>query len=112
MMAKVGEPNAFVFHVRRQFHAPQSIGLPNFVELDRIAAASYLLAALPSVDVVPNPPDAEARIFLEDSALFLLNLSRHGEILLKPKIIKSGTNRHQSSFNEKKPLWTGTLAFG
>jgi hypothetical protein len=46
-----------MFHVRRQLRSAQSVCLAQTIELDRIAAADYLFAALSAIDVIANPPD-------------------------------------------------------
>jgi hypothetical protein len=57
------KPKAFVFHIHRQFHAAQSIGLPDLVQLDSVASTTHLLAPLSTVDVVANPPDVRTGLF-------------------------------------------------
>jgi hypothetical protein len=86
--------NAFVFHVRGQLHAAKRIRLPEFVQLDRVAATTRLLASLPAIDVVANTPDARARPLLENSSLFANHFSWHGFGPPRPKIanqVQTGT---------------------
>ena len=72
------ELDPFVFHVRRQFHATQNVGLTNCIQLDGVASTAHFLAMLNAFDFVSDPPNAGIRDSLKDTAFFFRGSSRHG----------------------------------